>query len=141
MKTKHFKKDLVMIKENERRFRKANQCHICYKLYSEKNIRVKNHCQITDEYRSSDYQIFNANYRLTQKIPIIFHNLKGYNSNHIMQKIRKLKKNCYTKWNGKEYDFMLGKNLFQTDSMQFMNSNLENLFENLPKNKFKYLFL
>ena len=36
---------------------------------------------------------------------------------------------------------MLGKNLVQTDSMQFMNSNLENLFENLPKNKFNYLFL
>ena len=35
--------------------------------------------------------------------------------------------------------FMLGKNLELIDSMQFMNSRLENLVKNLPKNKFKYL--
>ena len=39
----------------------------------------------------------------------------------------------------KNITFRLGKNLVYIDAMQFMNSNLENLIENIPKNKFNYL--
>ena len=34
---------------------------------------------------------------------------------------------------------MLKKNLFFIDTMQFTNSNSENLFKNRPEDKFKYL--
>ena len=37
--------------------------------------------------------------------------------------------------------FMLGKNLVFIDSMQFINSSLENLVKNLPEDKFKCLSL
>lgn len=35
---------------------------------------------------------------------------------------------------------MLRKNLIFIDGMWFMDSSLENLVKNLPKNKFKYFF-
>ena len=35
--------------------------------------------------------------------------------------------------------FILNKNLFFIDSMQFMNSSLEKLVKNLSDNDFKYL--
>ena len=38
---KHLTKDLLMSKENERHFRKAIECRICYKLCSEKNLSKK----------------------------------------------------------------------------------------------------
>ena len=53
---KHFKTELAMNKKDERNFRTANKCHICNKLYSVKDIRVKNH---------SAHQICNVNCRLT----------------------------------------------------------------------------
>lgn len=39
-----FKKELTMSKENETYFRKDSKYHICNKVYSEKDIRVKDHC-------------------------------------------------------------------------------------------------
>ena len=32
-----------------------------------KDIRVRHHCHITDEYRSSVHQIFNTNFRMIKK--------------------------------------------------------------------------
>ena len=37
---KHFKKELVISKENKRNFRKSKNSRICNKLYSEKGIRI-----------------------------------------------------------------------------------------------------
>ena len=59
------------------------KCHIYIQLYFQGNIRVINHCHIIGEYNSSAHQICNANYRLTQKIPVIFHDFED----HKMQKI------------------------------------------------------
>lgn len=47
---KHFKKELVMSKGNQRNLTKTNKRHICNKSYSEKDINVKDHCHITGEY-------------------------------------------------------------------------------------------
>ena len=44
-------------------------------------------CHVTGKYRGSGHQDCNINYRLTDKIPVIFHNLKGYDSHLIMQTI------------------------------------------------------
>ena len=47
------------------------------------------HCHITGKYRGSAHQSCNINYRLTDKIPVIFHNLRGYDSHFIMNEIGK----------------------------------------------------
>ena len=46
-------------------------------------------CHITGEYRGSVHKICNTDCSLTQKIPVIFHNLK-YDSYHIMQEIGRI---------------------------------------------------
>ena len=40
---KHFKKELVMSKENARHFRKANKCHISSQLCFQGNNKVRDH--------------------------------------------------------------------------------------------------
>ena len=98
---KHFDKPLRMTEVDEEEFKKATTCHICDKKYTEKDIRVRDHCHITGKYRGSAHQDCNLKLRINPKeikIPVIFHNLRGYDSHFIMQEIGAIvKNNTYTK--------------------------------------------
>ena len=154
---KEFNKPLNMTKENEEEFQKADECHICNKKYTADDIRVRDHCHITGKFRGSAHQECNLQLRLNQdkiKIPVIFHNLRGYDSHFIMQEIGQIVKDYeYTNKNGKKCQmninaipnnmekymaFMLGNHLTFLDSFQFMSSSLEKLVGNLPKESLKY---
>ena len=154
---KEFNKPLNMTKENEEEFQKAEECHICNKKYSDKDIRVRDHCHITGKYRGSAHQECNLQLKLNPekvKIPVIFHNLRGYDSHFIMQEIGAIVKDYeYTNKDGKKCQmninaipnnmekymaFMLGNHLTFLDSFQFMSSSLEKLVGNLPKESLKY---
>ncbi|XP_068737976.1 uncharacterized protein [Montipora capricornis] len=124
---KYFNKPLRMTEDDEKEFQKANECHICNKKYNENDVRVRDHCHITGKYRGSAHQDCNLNFRLTEKIPVMFHNLRGYDSHFIMQEIGEIvKKHTYTNKKGetcqmninaipnnmeKYMAFMLGKEL------------------------------
>ena len=153
---KHFNKPLRMTEENEQEFKKATTCHICDKEYTGKDIRVRDHCHITGKYRGSAHMDCNLQLRINPKqikIPVIFHNFRGYDSHFIMQEIGAIvKNNTYTK-NEKEIKmdinaipnnmekymaFMLGNHLTFIDSFQFMSSSLDKLVSNLPAEALKY---
>ena len=154
---KHFNKPLIMTDEDEDAFQKAIKCHICDIKYTNKDIRVRDHCHITGEYRGSAHQECNLKLRISPdkiKIPVIFHNLRGYDSHFIMQQIGEIaKKHTYENKRGEECQmdinaipnnmekymaFMLGKHLVFLDSFQFMSSSLDNLAKNLPDEAFKF---
>ena len=151
---KHFNKPLRMTEDDEKEFQKANECHICNKKYNENDVRVRDHCHITGKYRGSAHQDCNLNFRITEKIPVIFHNLRGYDSHFIMQEIGEtVKKHTYTNKKGEKCQmninaipnnmekymaFMLGNHLTFIDSFQFMSSSLDKLVSNLPKEALKY---
>ena len=154
MKYKHFNKDMILTKDDEINFKNALKCYIFNKKYSEKDICVRGHCHITGNYKGSAQQDCNINCRLTDKIPVIFHNLRGYDSYFIMQTIGEIanKHTCKNKkgkekqmdinvipYNMEKYTaFMLGKNLVFIDSLLFMSSSLDKLVSNLPNDPFKY---
>ena len=152
-----FNKPLRMTKDDEEKFKKANECHICNKKYTNEDIRVRDHCHITGKYRGSTHQECNLQLRVNPeeiKIPVIFHNLRGYDSHFIMQEIGEIvKKHTYKDKKGKKCQmninaipnnmekymaFMLGNHLVFLDSFQFMSSSLEKLVNNLPKEALKY---
>ena len=140
--------------KDEEEFQKADKCHICDKKYTDKDIPARDHCHITGKYRGSAHQDCNLNFQITDKIPVIFHNLCGYDSHFIMQNIGEIvKKNTYKNKNGEEKQysidaipnnmekcmaFMLGKNLTFIDSLQFMSQSLSSLVNNLPTEAFIY---
>ena len=134
-----------------------NGCHICGKKYTDKDVRVRDHCHITRKFRGSAHQECNLKLKIKPenlKIPVIFHNLRGYDSHFIMQQIGEIaKKYAYKDKKGKEQPltingipnnmekymaFMLGNHLNFIDSFQFMSSSLDKLISNLPKEAFKY---
>ena len=154
---KEFDKQLIMTDNDELSFKLEQKCHICEESYKDKDIRVRDHCHITGKYRGSAHQDCNLKLRLNPeeiKIPVIFHNLRGYDSHFIMQQIGEItKKHTYKNYKGEEKQmninaipnnmekymaFMLGNHLTFIDSFQFMSSSLDKLVSNLPRESLKY---
>ena len=154
---KHFNKPLVMTEVDEQNFKTMDRCHICGEKYTDKDVHVRDHCQITGKFRGSAHQECNLKLRVKPeniKIPIIFHNLRGYDSHFIMQQIGEIaNKHGYTNKKGGKQDlninaipnniekymaFMLGNHLTFIDSFQFMSSSLDKLVSKLPKDDLIY---
>ena len=105
---KHFNKPLTMTEKDEEAFKRAQECHICEKKYTDKDIRVRDHCHITGKYIGSAHQESNLKLKIEPdniRIPVIFHNLRGYDSHFIMQQIGEIvKKHTYKTKNEKMYE-------------------------------------
>ena len=101
---------------------------------------MKDHCHITGKYRVSAHRDCNINVKLNHKIPIVYHNLKNYDSHLIMQELGKFNLKIYVIPNGLEkyMSFSVNNNLSFIDNFQFLSSSLDSLVKNLNKNDFKY---
>ena len=77
---KHFNKNSIMNEEEEYLFQQSNSCCICGKLIDNDNEKVRYHCHVTGKFRGATHWSCNINFQLTKKIPVIFHNLNGYDS-------------------------------------------------------------
>ena len=53
---KRFNKPLKMTKNDELCFKLIDRCHICGKEYTDKDVRVGDHCRITGKFRGSAHQ-------------------------------------------------------------------------------------
>ena len=139
---KHFNKNLIIREEEEHLFQQSNSCWICKKLIdNDDDEKVRDHCHVTGKYRRAAHWDCNINFRLTKKIPVIFHNLKGYDSHLIFSELNKfnIKINVIPNGLEKYTAFLIGKNLVFIDSMQFIDSSLDKLVKNLSDEDFKYL--
>ena len=78
---------------------------------------------------------------MTKKVPVIFHNLKGYDSHLIFKELSKFNVKISVTPNGLEkyMAFTINRNLIFIDSMQFMNSSLDSPVKDLGDRDFKYL--
>ena len=89
------KRDVDMIWDDDakRRFNEATDCYICNKpLDCDRNIIVGDHEHFQGHFRGGVHQAWNLRYKIDKtnyKLPVIFHNLRGYDSHLIMQAIRK----------------------------------------------------
>ena len=139
---KHFNKNLIMSEEEEQLFQTSNSCWICEKLIdNDDDENVRDHCHVTGKFRGAAHQKCSVNFQLTKKVPVIFHNLKGYASHLIFCVLNEFNVKINVILNGLEkyMAFFLNKNLVFIDSMQFTNSSLDKLVKNLSDEDFKYL--
>ena len=81
-------KPLCMMDENQADFEATTHCHICGEALE--SDRVRDHCHITGAYRGAAHDQCNLRFRIPTFIPVVFHNLKGYDSHLIMQHLGKL---------------------------------------------------
>ena len=121
---KHFNKNLIMTEEEEKQFQSSNTCWICKELIDDGNENVRDHFHKTGKFKDAAHWSSNINLQLTKKFPVIFHNLRGYDSHLIFDEINKsdVKIDVIPNW------------IRKIDSIQF---SLEKLVKNLSENDFK----
>ena len=122
----------------EQAFQDTVKCHIYgFELGAD---RVRDHCHLTGKHGGAAHNDCNLNYSFTGRIPIILHNLRGYDSHLIMQRLGKLKDkkiSCIPN-NTEKYISYSIDNLDFIDSLQFTNVSLEKLVSNLAKDGANY---
>ena len=130
-----------MSAKEEEIFQSPNKCWICNKLFDLVDEKVRDHCHISGKFRGAAHFSFNANLKITKKVLVIFHNLRGYDSHLIMKEINNFDvindviPNCLETYTA----FIINRNLVFINSMKFMNSSLDSLVKNLVDEDFKYL--
>ena len=139
---KHFNKNFIISVKDEEKFQLSNKRWICNKLFTEEDKKVRDHDHITKKHiKSSAHSSCNINLKSTKKVPVIFRRSKSYDGHLTMQKNNKFDAEINVIPNGLEKYTVstTNKNLIFTESIQFINSSLDELVKNLTNNVFKYL--
>ena len=149
--TEKAERRLVMTASDEKDFQNAKKCWICqrqYKADEGENIPVRDHCHMTGKYRGSAHKKCNFRLQISAekiKIPVVFHNLKGYDGHLIIEGMGDIIRenpqiniNIIASNAEKYITFKIGKHLKFIDSYQFLASPLANLAKALPAEKYIY---
>ena len=129
-----------------------SKCHICYKPFNFKDPKVRDHCHYTGKYRGPAHSLCSLRHTIPSYIPVIFHNLSGYDAHLFIKELRAKFKDIgviaknkedyitfsvnvvvdrYTDKNGDERDKFI--ELRFMDSFKFMMSSLDLLTNNLVR--------
>jgi len=73
-----------MVDFDYKKFNSATHCHVCEIPFASDDTRVRDHCHLTDRYRGP-HSNCNLNYKDLHYIPVVFHNLSGYDAHFIIK--------------------------------------------------------
>ena len=65
------------------------KCHICFKPFKEDKRKVRDHCHYSGIYRGAAHSRYNLQYKIPSYIPVVFHNLAGYDAHMFIKKLAK----------------------------------------------------
>ena len=68
-------------------FENSTTCWICDNFYVEGDVKVRDHCHVTEKYVKSSYGYYNIKVKLNHNISTVFRIQKNYDSQLIMQEI------------------------------------------------------
>ena len=157
------KERIIFGKKEKERYNEETRCWICKGEFDDRDKnkeKVKDHCHYTGRYRGAAHNECNLKYRNPNFMPVVFHNLSGYDSHLFIKNLgfsegdidcipnneekyisfsKKIRVGTYSK---KALDadgdiFYEQKPIYHTirfiDSFKFMATSLEKLVDNLPK--------
>ena len=121
--------------QDEINFQNAKNCHICNKPLG--SNRVRDHNNLTWAYRAAAHSECNLGFKFLKKenryfLPVLFHNLRGYDSHLIIKAMGKTTKQINVIPNNMEkyISFSIG-NIRFLDSLQFLGASLDKLVSNM----------
>ena len=145
---------LRMTQEQRVSYSKSEKCHICNEELTPDD-KVCDHCHFTGEYRGAAHQSCNLQCRKPMIIPVIFHNLQGYDAHLFIKQLSKLNGDlsCIPSTEEKYISFSkkikvdeyqsrdrgtvsLYLELRFIDSYKFLQTSLANLVKNLQPDDF-----
>ena len=139
---KHFNKKLKMTTENENNYQNSQNCWICDQKIINNKDKVRYHFHITGKYRGSAHKKCNSELRIPRKLPIIFHNLEGYDEHLIFRELNNFKDidiQVIPKINERYMSIIVNNSIIFLDSLQSCKASLDSLAGNLEDNDFKHL--
>ena len=145
-----------LTKAQLKKYEEARICHICFKSFNGENPKVGDHCHYTGRYRRPAHMKCNLQYKIPPYIPIVFHNLSGYDAHLFIKELASttdgsrghmgiIAKNTkdYISFSIKvEIDKYIDKKGIERlkeielrfmDSFKFMSSSLDSLVNNLAR--------
>ena len=145
---------LRLTAKEEKEFHKAELCHICKKPLDDE--RVRDHCHFTSQYRGAAHNSCNLQCRKPMILPVIFHNLQGYDAHLFIKQLSKIPGdlNCIPSTEEKYISFSkkIKVGEYQSrrtgetvslyfeirfiDSFNFLQTSLANLVGNLQRDDF-----
>ena len=72
-----------------KRYEKASRCHICFKPFNLRDPKARDHCHYTGRYRGPAHSLCNLKYQIPSYIPVVFHNLSGYDAHLFIKELGK----------------------------------------------------
>ena len=142
------------------RYKRSERCHICFKPFKEDKPNVRYHCHYTCRYRGPAHMKCNLQYKILSYIPIMFHNLSGYDAHLFIKELAASStdgakmgviaksKEDYISFSIKvEVDKYIDKKEIEKskeielrfiDSFKFMSSSLDSLVNNLARGGVKF---
>ena len=147
-------KSLILTQEEQKSFDKSEYCHICNKELLEDKVR--DHCHFMSQYRGAAHNSCNLNCRKPLVLPVIFHNLQGYDAHLFIKQLASLpgdlncipsteekyisfsKKIKVDEYRSKKTGQMVSLNfeIRFIDSFKFLQTSLANLVSNLQPDDF-----
>ena len=84
------KKMIPLTKDEWKKYEKASKCHICLENFDmNENNKVRDCCHYTGKYRGPAHGNCNLGYKIPRYIPIVFHNLSGYDAHLFIRELGK----------------------------------------------------
>ena len=138
--TNHFNKKLKMKIEDEKNYQDSQDCWICNEKLDDKKLRY--HCHITGKYGGTAHSQCHLKLKIPKKLPIIFHNLKGYDGHLIFKELNNFNNidiQIIPKTSEKYMSMIINRSIIFLDSLQFCKESLDRLASNLNNEDFKHL--
>jgi hypothetical protein len=124
---------MVMTSDDQQQFENASCCFLCNESFDDQVkalSKVRDHDHLTGKYRGAAHCKCSIDFFSNRYLPIVFHDLRGYESHLIIKEMYQLypDKDLIIIPNSYEtfMSFKMGELKF-IDSIQFMNSSLEDL--------------
>ena len=70
-----------------KKYKRSTKCHICYKPFTQTNLKVRDHCHYTGLYIGPAHSSCNLRYKIPSYIPVVFHNLSGYDTHLFIREL------------------------------------------------------
>lgn len=116
-------------------FRRAEFCHICSGAFTLEDVKVRDHNHLTGEFRGAAHNKCNLNFQDSRTIPVIMHNLTGYDSHFIIRELT----NCFE---GELYVIpSTDQNYISFTKKVAYTSQFEPNFQKRMRNTIKFKFL
>ena len=131
-----------MTTEDENNYQNSENCWICDEKIINNKDKVRDHCHITGKYRGAAHSQCNLKLKIPKKLPIIFHNLEGYDGHLIFRELNNFKDidiQIIPKTDERYMSIIVNNNIILLDSLQFLKASLDSLAGNLKDDDFKHL--